>query len=229
MKLSPLFLIFLLLIAGCISQVIEVKTEKNIPPPWSWNVKDPNNITQNHIKRLEKYNDILKSSPIPIFIINQHDLPEELKPFIEMGFFEKLHGLYATKIENKIWPDEFIFINSDASPETIIVTFFHEYQHYKCKINNCYCVAPNNLPKDEQIVYAVLREKHAMENELRMSLNLKDSSLVLNSYISTAHYILYSKNCIYKMAAICIIDGELWEQAGDFLSRLEKGKVEKVR
>lgn len=199
-NLKCLFLIIALLIAtGCnhssINSSLSIIVPNNIPPA---------------------YVDILKSSLIPIFIMNQDDLSERIKTFIKLETLGKISGLYVTNTKDKIFPDEFIFINIDGSPETIVTTFFHEYQHYQCKITNCRCSRSNSFPKDEQIVFSILREKHAMENELRESLKLKDSRLIKNALLSISNYILYGNNCIYKMAAISIYDKKLWKEAGKF-------------
>jgi hypothetical protein len=192
-----LLIIVLLIATGCSNSSINS----------SLSIIGPNNIPPAYI-------DILESSPIPIYIMDQNDLPVEIK----LKTLGKLSGLYVINAKDETFPDEFIFINIDNSPETIVTTFFHEHQHYQCKKTNCRCTRSNSFPKDEQIVFSILREKHALEGELRRSMNLKDPDLVKNVILSISNYILYGKNCVYKMAAVCIYDKELWKEAVIFIS-----------
>jgi len=222
-----LLFVMLLAIAGCNYPSVSFVSSKKIPPPFSL-LADPNNASPSYLKRIEKYNDILKSSPVPIFVMDQDDLPEKLKEFLKLPVLGILHGVYVANSKDKEMPNKFIFINNRNSPEATVVTFFHEYQHYLCEKKGCYCISDNHLPKDEKMLYSILREKHALENELRQSLKLKDPYLISNSFVSLTNYILYNKECIYKLAAVMMVDGKLWNQATKFIVEQE-GKIKKVR
>lgn len=219
-----LFIIILLIIAGCNYPL--VNSPINSLPLLT---QDPNNISPAYIKKIEEYNNILATSLIPVFIMEQNDLPEDLRTDLKIDLIGELYGLHVINNQNSTLPDEFIFINIDNSPETIITTFFHEYQHYQCRKTKCYCVRTNFLPPDEQLVLTILREKHAIEGALRRSLETKNTDLILNSFLSTTHFALYEVNCIYKMAAISVASGDLWKEVIIFVSDLEKGKLKKVR
>lgn len=228
MKVKHLLLIFILIISSCNSHLTNPGLKRKSPPPYSLLVKDLNSVTPEYIKRMEKYNTILKSCPIPIFIMDINDLPEKLKPSLSSKPLKKLYGLYIIDNIDGTWPDEFIFINKNNSPESIIITFFHESQHYQCRTNKCYCfVSP--FSDDEKIILTSLKEKHSMENELRESLKLKDPHLIANTISSIANYILYSQDCAYKMAATSIAGGELWNKSYAFLLNIQKENTEKVR
>lgn len=218
MKLKNLLLItVLLIIVGCGSQAVK----KTTPPPFLLN--------ELNIQRIEQYNAILNSSPIPVFLMDPNELPESLKVSIRINTLGKLFGLYIRNNKEETLPNEFIFININYTPETVLITFFHEYQHYQCAKTNCYCMGSEYLPKEEQIIFSALREKHAMENELRQALKLKDYHLIQNAFISISNYILYSQECTYKLAAISVVGGGLWDEAAKIISKTEEEKLKKVR
>ena len=156
-----------------------------------------------------------------------NDLPKNLFTFKGRSI-ETIYGLFVMNEVDPRFPDEFIFINKNSSLEMIMITFFHEYQHYTCRKTKCYC-SKKLLSKDEDIIMRIVREKHAIENELRASLELKDVYLLTLSILSISNYILYDNDCVYKLASICIIDGKLWNEALSFLRELQKGKPLKVR
>lgn len=226
MKVKYLFVIILLLIfAGCsYHQLSKQELEVKSPPKFLFSIDDPNNLTPDILERINSYNTILSSYDIPIFIIKYEDLPEGLKKDVNLSTIGKIYGLYITNTRDKTWPDKFIFINIDITPEEIITSIFHEYQHHLCNITQCYCSAPNTFPKDEQMIFTILKEKHAMENEFKESLRLEDPVLLLTCIRSVSNYILLGTNCTYKEASMSIYDGELWKEATDFLSNYQKGK-----
>lgn len=230
MRIRSLFLIiFILIITSCNQQLSNPYNliEKIKPPLFSFLDKDPNNSNITYIKRMKKYDKIIKSSPIPIFVIKQNDLPRYLVNALNLELVPQTYGLYVTNTIDPSWPKEFIFINIESSSEMILTTFFHEFQHYKCKITQCYCSKPFLFPPDEQIIIRILKEKHAIENELKESLDMQDIYLVNNVFISITKYILFSNNCIYKMASLSVINGRIWEKANIFLLRLKKIKEKK--
>lgn len=214
------FILFisLLVFTGCNSQFIHTPIEYTYPFSFShFIIKDPNNIGEEYSQRIKKYNDILASSSVPIFIMDQEDLPEELKKSIKLKNIDRVSGLYFSNSKYKTMPHRFIFINKENSPELIMITFFHEYQHYLCEISGCYCNKDNFLPEDERIIYSIFGEKHAIENELRRSLELKDINLIKTSILSISNYILHDQSCTYKMASTCIINKDLWNKSIEFL------------
>ncbi len=240
MKITHLLVIVLISIfVGCSTQTLNQKldqiqsipsltfynpNQKITPPLFSLTTYDPNHTNPKFIKKMKEYDKIIKSSEIPVFIMSQKDLPEDFRSSVIISKLGTLYGLYIKNGTKLLYPKRFIFINIDATPEEIIITFFHEYQHYQCDINNCYCSTSNNLPEDEQMFFSVLREKHAIENELKESLRLKDSALVIVCVRQIASLILYGKDCTYKIGAISIYRDDLWKKAGEFMLGIEKGK-----
>jgi hypothetical protein len=217
----------LLAIAGCSHHLVNFSPQRT-PPPISLSVADPNNVFQSDLDRIKKYENIIKSSPIPVFVMTQEELPDKLQKYLKLKVIGKLHGLYVSSSYDPNMPREFIFLNKNDTAEEIMITYFHEYQHHLCQIKKCYCIKDNHLPKDEKLIYSIIREKHALENELRQSLKLKDPYLVKTAYTSLCRYILYSNEYSYKMAGIMMVDGDLWNETVKFLKERE-GIIEIVR
>ena len=186
--------------------------------------RDTNNLT--YIERLKIYNKIIQSSPIPVMIVDQNSLPEKITNPLK-DKFTIVYGLYIADANDSLWPKEYIFINKKYSIETKLTTFFHELQHYRCRITKCYCYSSSVFSEDEKIIATILKEKHALENELRMGLEMKDPYLLENSVISIINYILYDKDYIYKIASLSIFDGPYWKKSIKFLKEWKEKKTKK--
>ena len=201
------------------------------PPPFSFLDQDPNNIDILRLERMRQYDSIIKSSPIPVFVIYQKDLPQII---LEDIFKNRdpnqmdLYGLFVEDSADASWPKSFIFINKNASAEKIITTYFHEYQHYKCKKTGCFCSNYSVFSPEDKIIASIIREKHALLNELRRGLEMRDEYLVQNTIESIVRYILNDGEYTYKLASISIVYGEIWNKAIDFLIYI-KGLEKKVR
>ncbi len=176
--------------------------------------KDANNLT--FIERFKIYNEIIQSSPIPVIIADQNSLPEKIIKSLK-DKFTIVYGLYIADANDILWPKEYIFINKKYSIETQLTTFFHESQHYRCRITKCYCHSKSVFLEDEKIIATILKEKHALENELRMALEMKDPYLIENSILLMINYILNYDNQIYKIASLCVLDGSYWKKSIKFL------------
>ncbi len=200
--------------AGLALIPLEVKS----PPVFSFTEIDPNSIVLEYMARMERYDVIISSSPIPVFIMPQAALPNKFYPQSK-GIF----GLYVDSHSNELWPEKFIFINSVYSAEQIITSYFHEIEHYVCSASNCICSNKDKvLMMDDSIISAILREKHAMVNELTMSWEAKDSKLIAQSLTTISRYIISENpNLIYKMAAISATKDPIWDKSYDYLKKLE--------
>ena len=210
------FAIFLTTI--CNAGLAPIPLEEKTPPAFTFTEKDPNSIVLEYIARMERYDAIISSSPVPVFIMPQAALPNEFYPQSK-GLF----GLYVDSHSNGLWPKRFIFINSIYSTEQILTSYFHEIKHYVCAASNCICSNKDKvLMMNDSIVSAILREKHAMVNELTMSWEAKDSKLIAQSLTTIAKYIISENpNLIYKMAAISATEDPIWDKSYDYLKKLE--------
>ncbi len=227
----PFLIVLMIIFISCNKQLINPRDAipQVIPPPFSFLDIDPNNTNLEYINRMKQYDKIIQSSPVPVFIIKKDNLPKYLIASLQLELIKKLFGLYVINSTDFAWPKEFIFINRESSPESILSTYFHEYQHYQCQITSCYCVMTSSLPEDEQIIVRALREKHAIENELKVALEMKDDKLIKRVVLSITFFILYNEDCTYKMASLSVVKGKYWGKAIIFLLQLQKGKEEKIR
>ncbi len=142
MRIKFLLLISILLtIQGCNHLFFSSpKTDQKTPTPFSFVDNAPNNVNLKYLLRMSRYDKIIKSTSIPVFIMDQNELSYKLPDKLKTT---KLYGMFISNNFDPNWPKEFIFINKNTTPEQIITTYFHEYQHYKCIKYNCFCI--NNL------------------------------------------------------------------------------------
>ena len=231
MKVRHLLLVIMtLILVGCSNQVSNISLEKKTLIPFSSLRSDPNITSSEYLNRIEKYNIVLRSSPIPIFLTDIENMPAEVSNALANNSFSKIYGLYVINSKNESMPKEYIFINIDLPIESIVTTYFHEYKHYQCFKKGCYCVSlKDTVMENEKIILAILREKHAIEYELLEALKSKDQHLIKDVFMSISNYILYDKNPVYKMAALSVADSVEWIEAILFLANIEQGKSEKVR
>ena len=160
-----------------------------------------------------------------VVIVDQNSLPEKITKSLAKI---TIYGLYVADGIDLTWPKEYIFINEEYSPETRLTTFFHEYQHYKCRITKCYCSSSSIFLEDEKIIATILKEKHALENELRMALEIKDPYLIENSIISIVKYILFDNDHIYRIASLSVTEGPYWEKSLKFLKEWKEKRAKKA-
>ena len=176
-------------------------------------------ISLEYMMRMKKYTAILKTSPIPVYIINTKDFATKI--FLKMGNYPlkkkivdtNMLGMYFYGQELDGYPNQFIFINKNLTPEQILVTFFHEAGHYHHQEEKCKGCATN----------AITREFHAFYNELLMGWSY-DTPHVLESSIRTmAMYVIGGgSSMIYKSAVFEVMGTDLWTQVMKYLSVYEE-------
>jgi len=202
MKIIPFLLFLSLFVTSCIPLTKQNSFDNEIlkPPVFSFLEIDPNNTDVNYTNRMTKYNDIIKKCPIPICIIDQKDLHSD---FVKLtGLADKnirLLGLYVCGNDIKGWPEEFIFINRNQSPEKILSTYFHEYTHYIHRDINCYCWAFNET---------LIQEAHALTNELRLAFDYKLPEVLKSSYASIWQCMIEPNTLrTYRIASLMVSEG----------------------
>ena len=158
---------------------------------------------------MKRYDAIIEASPLPVFIINQKDLPDKYCTI--NGVRREYYGLYIRGFLDPVYPSEFFFLRKNTSPAQIITSFFHELRHYECYITKCLCSnTEGEFVTDNVIVSTVLREKHGMINELEMAWEMKDTLLISSSMNSIATYILGEDvTPIYRAAAYAVSAGDI--------------------
>tara|TARA_Y100000310_G_scaffold345515_1_gene465861 strand:+ start:8908 stop:9621 length:714 start_codon:yes stop_codon:yes gene_type:complete len=167
--------------------------------------------------RLTTYNNILKTSPVPLFLLPAAEFQETYIKRAKLTHFAKkeLAGLYVTNNKVRGWPEAFIYIKQELTPEEIISSFFHELGHHYCHMIKCSCLL--KLRGEEGSVEA---ELHAMETEIREAIKLDRGEVLGISIVSLANHV-HSKNeeSIYKKAAIEMKDSKVFQDAIDYLSQ----------
>ena len=94
MNVKYLFLtVTLLIIIGCSPYSPKINFPIKSPPIFSFANKDPNNTNTEYIKRMKKYDNIIRSSPIPVFIMDQNDLPSVLNNSLQYASLGQIYGL----------------------------------------------------------------------------------------------------------------------------------------
>jgi len=186
-----------------------------IPPKFSFLDIDPNNVGIEHIERMKQYDEIVRGSPIPVYVMEASELPFGSSFYTSDPNEIGVYGAFFSDSEYTGFPKEFIFINSQYSAEDIITTYFHEFQHYACLITNCRCRKDSFYQEDEHLIRSSMQEKHAIENEIKASLELEDMALVENSILTVARYSMSTINGMipYKMASLSIMRGKLFQKA----------------
>ena len=109
-------IILLILFVGCNSFVSnELSLEKdrnpslipiNIPPSFSFLFIDPNNINPIYVQRMQRYDTILKTSPVPVFVMDTKNLPNSLKISLKNKTNYKICGLYIINNIDQLWRSE---------------------------------------------------------------------------------------------------------------------------
>ena len=218
MRIKYLLFFIIFFISGCFSDYTPYIVDSLFPSSFSFIDIDPNNINQEYVLRMKRYDDIIKKCPIPIFVMSQKDLPIEFFNIKD----KVLLGLYNNTFKLNKWPSNFIFLNKDLFATQIMAAFFHEYGHYLHDINNCICFS-----MDEGIVSSILREKHALLNELEMAYKIKDFILLEESFKNIFAYVLSNntRDIIYRIAALSAAEGEIWNKALKYLIELKKEKM----
>lgn len=225
-----IFLLFILLslLTSCAS--IDRSSILYKPPAFSFVLIDPNNFDEAYAQRMEKYDRILATSPIPVYIIDVDDLAQELKSqailtieivdikIIDIEFTEySVYGTYFKNTGTKGWPSEFIFINKNLTPEDIIATYAHEIGHYEHNKNNCECFVKKDF---------IMIEEHAFLNELRVGLHYNDPEMLETSIRIMGSYTLGNGgNLYYKLAIFNVMKSDLWRTAIAYLILLENGNI----
>ena len=201
-----IFALFTLqLFLGCEREPIigvAYKTEVNEPPLFSFLDCDPNNTSTGYAERMKEYDRIIGLCPIPIYIMDQSDLPEHILPTDTES--KKFKGIYYACNEDPTLPHEFIFLQKESNPYNMMSTYFHEYQHLQCRLTNCHC---RNECK-------ISREGCALRAELRTSMYRNDPFILLEAIQTIENFSnCKHENCVYKPAAQNIKTTELWKEA----------------
>lgn len=163
-------------------------------------------------KKINRYEQIIDSNcEIPVYIMEFDEfyvyfLKNQISynvAYVLSGSNRSLMGLCVSNTVSDKWPKEFIFINKKLSPESIISTFFHENQHYKCKKNKCECISARSL-------WAT--EAHAIESELKESIRYNLPDVLINS---VNDLLSYSRSSIlyYRIAAQNVMSSEVYSDA----------------
>ncbi len=172
-------------------------------------------ISLEYMMRMKKYQAILKESPIPVYVISTKDFATKI--FLKMGDYplEKkivdtnILGMYFYGQELDGYPNQFIFINKDLTPEQILVTFFHEIGHYYHQKEKCEGCATN----------VITREAHAFYNELLMGWSYDTPHALESSIRTMAMYAIGGGSSMaYKSAVFEVMRTDLWTQVMKYLS-----------
>ena len=152
----------------------------------------------------------IKSSRVPVilepmsFYINKI-CKEEHRPDYQACF---VHGQF----NDTSLPTNFIFIDKTSkSNYKILSNYYHEKGHADCFLNKCECFSVGDQP--------VLKEIHAFEYELRMSLEKE----ILPSLVYSVRSIVNFANMRpvtddHRAACWNVMDGELWSDCINFLA-----------
>jgi hypothetical protein len=175
-------------------------------PRFSFLEKITTDTSDEYIRKMEKYDRIIKKCPIPVIIIPRHDLPFEYRS--HFGF--DINGAYFYEdeaIENL--PKEFIFINKDSSPENILSTYLHEYSHYDHHTKECLCFF---------LADHTLAEAHAIYNSLKYSLNYNLPDVADTIVLKIIGWYKDKETPIeYRVAALSVIQNDLFVDALRYL------------
>ena len=216
-----LLLISLLLVSALSCQNVEDKPFIIFPSYFLTDTADPNTVSPDYMERMKKYDAILATSPVPVYIIDETEFITDIFLKIDSNYpLEKMSninilGLYFYGKNVGKWPNEFIFINKRLNPDQIIVTYFHELGHYMHRKNGCKGCIDN----------PITRESHALYYELKMGWEY-ELPYALESSIRTMALYTVSKdsNITYKMAVFEVMKTSLWKQTLTFLKDCEEGK-----
>ena len=227
-KLFALLLVIVLL-SSCTTQYIAPQEPchniKAYSPNYSIKITDPNLTSPDRLA--SRYNEILCSSPIPVYVMPLSNFvsgfvskitmknnlfddllspslifniePIEIKspPIVQTT----LMGLYfkGRKIEN--WPSEFIYINPSRGPHEVIASFFHEIGHYECVQKRCFCISMNTE----------ISEYHAMVSQIDKSIKNKTPLALFYSYLDFHVYLRHpDQNDPYSKASKMLYNSEHW-------------------
>ncbi len=199
------FIISSIIFLGCDREsIVEVvyAIEVKGPPPFSFLDCDPNSTSTEYVKRMKEYDKIMSLCSIPIYVMDQSDLPEKMLPTHTES--KTFNGIYYSCNKDPSFPHEFIFLQKKSNPYDMMSTYFHEYQHLQCRLTKCHC---RNECK-------ISREGCAMRAELRTSIYRNDPFILLEAIDGIEKFSNCShKNCAYKSAAQNIKKSELWKEA----------------
>ncbi|MHA1468945.1 MAG: hypothetical protein ACTSSP_00135 [Candidatus Asgardarchaeia archaeon] len=200
-------------------------------PSFSFSGMDPNNLQIDYAVRMEKYDEILSSSPIPVFVMSMNEFAFDFLYYflddpnsigLKVSSVEDINilGMYVINHGVKGWPNEFIFINEALAPRQIMVVYAHEIGHYNCQKIHCKCLNPHDL---------VLSELHGLLNELQVAWD-HDLPIVMESSIRImASQIIDPDTDLHNKIAIALImDFEIWEKSIKYLKDQEE-IINKIR
>jgi len=191
-----------------------------LPPSYSFvEDTDPNTVSEEYLARIENYDRILRSSPIPVYVLSIEDFTNQI--FLEVGSNFTLGKisdinilgmyLYGSPVENL--PPEFIFINKALIPEQIMATYFHEIGHHYHMKEGCKgCLESHTI-----------RESHAIHNELKMGWE-QELPYVLRSTVITMKIYITRKDAdlVYKLASFEVMKTDLFKQTVEYLTLIKK-------
>ncbi len=214
--LVVLSIIILLTSIGYNEEIVEAVsdiTAKN-PPPFSFLDCDPNNTSTEYVERMKEYDRVIKLCPIPIYVMDFKDLPKELRSKNKPN--KITIGKYCYDKHVIGWPSEFILLDKKLNPYSMMSTYFHEYQHYQCRLTKCEC--------REWITKKVRRkaiERCAIRAELRISIYRNDPFILLEAIKVVEDFSnCDDKECSYKSASQSIMKSALWKEASIYKETL---------
>ena len=151
---------------------------------------------------MKEYEKIISLCPIPIYVMEKKDLPKDIHP--KHTTSKEWLGIYYYNQKNPTLPSEFMFLLIRDNPYKIMSTYFHEYQHYQCRITKCACRKECRIS----------REGCALRAELRTSIYRNDPFVLLEAIDCVENFSNCShEDCVYKPAAQNVKKSELWREA----------------
>jgi hypothetical protein len=167
----------------------------------------------------EEYQKIADKCPIPVFVIDRYKFSRDFLEKVKSKNADPLtlpylHGLYISAKSMPLavrddWPNEFIFVHDNGSPDFMIGILLHEIGHHLCHKNHCSCY---DLGGDE-----VYMEAHAIRYSLEMLMAHEFTEALVIIYhdvkvAATGDYGIEDRD-----PARLVMKDEIWELVEDAL------------
>lgn len=238
-KTLPIFLTTILLFVFSCSPLQKPVVPIFQPPEFSFVPKDINDVDEKYIGRMKKYDRIMSTSPIPVYVIDveifKKDFPTksiviEIKPadpndpnsieILDIKVTDvNLLGAFMYRQKKAGWPETFIFINNSLKPSEMISAYAHEIGHYEHKKNECLCMSG---------LFPIMAEEHAFIHELKMGWKYDDPPMLKAAVRVMGTYIVdENSDSLYRNAVINVMKTEIFKKTMAYLLILE-GINEKI-